>query len=190
MILNEHVVWHERAVNFFPSHGDMCMLGNQENRSNFNFGRKIISIDPDGGDFKIDLSDPRIFVVNPDIHRRFSVVYNLGTIEHIWDIHTAYVNASELCDMGGVFVNIVPVSGYALHGMHVTNHKYIEIFFLKNGYDILDIFYTSKEGESYEAPTRWFTGDILQWIVARKCKFVESYIRPQEIFVGGRRVEV
>lgn len=190
MILNEHIVWHERIVKFFPLYGDICMLGNQENRSNFSFNRKIVSIDPDGGDLKIDLSDPEMFISYPDIYRKFFIVYNLGTIEHIWDIHTAYVNASDLCNINGVFVNIVPVSGYTLHGMHVTNHKYIEFFFLQNGYDVLDVFYTTKEGKMCEAPKRWFIGDTLQWMVAKKNKFVESYIRPQEIFVGGRRVEI
>lgn len=190
MIVDEHIIWHERALKHFPPYGDICMLGNQENRASFSFNRKIVSIDPDGGDFKIDLSDPEVFVSCPEIYRKFFIVYNLGTIEHIWDIHTAYINALELCNIGGMFVNIVPVSGYTLHGMHVTNHKYIKIFFTKNGYNILDTFYTSKEGKLCEEPKRWCADNILQWIVAKKYKLIESYIRPQEIFIGGKRVEI
>ena len=84
------------------------------------------TIDPDGGDYNDLTSDLT------SLHQTFETVFNLGTIEHIWDAHAAWSNALKLVKVGGYFVGVSPVHGYWRHGIHVTDPVAITTFIKKN----------------------------------------------------------
>lgn len=190
MILREHLPSHRRLMALAPA-GEMLMLGNQQKLAGFDFGRPYLTLDPDGGDIRLDLSDESFFARNPErdhLFERFAVVYNLGTIEHIWNIHQAYVNASRLLKVGGMFLNHAPVSGYEGHGVHVTEWVYLKKFFVLNGYVVKLSHFTKQTGEPCFAPTRGCGRNTIYWMAAEKVESVAKFQCPQQIFRDGRPV--
>ena len=84
MILPEHYPYYDRVRKHV--HGHVLLLGNQEGDLGKIGGKKITTLDPDGGDITFRLED-RIMA---QYEEKFDTVFNLGTIEHIWDSHAAW----------------------------------------------------------------------------------------------------
>lgn len=188
MILKEHVPHHKELRRWFIQEDEMLMLGNQENPARFCFGQHYETLDPDGGDIRADLSDPDFFLKWPELRGKYPVVYNLGTIEHIWNLHQAYVNAAEMVKLGGFFANHAPVAGYEDHGIHVTDWRYLVKFFELNGYKVRESFFTTQAGQPCEAPRRGCGQNVIHWMVSEKVFQVAQYTAPQQRFEGGRKV--
>ena len=70
-----------------------------------------------------------------DMAQQFGTVFNLGTIEHVWDTHRAFCNTAAAVRPGGFYISAFPAEGYAGHGIHVIDPKYINQFFTLNGFD-------------------------------------------------------
>ena len=127
-------------------------------------------LDPDGGMLKLDLNRP--------LHKiwgNYEAVFNIGTLEHIWDVHVAWSNALAAVRVGGVFVTFSPVTGWVKHCIHITGARWIEEFILSNGFSC--IFKTIHKMEK---------GNILVF-AARRDKTVETYLAPQQIYKSGRK---
>lgn len=172
MILPEHLEHHRRIRKH--ARGRMLMLGNQENKTGIEakelFGiSEYSTLDPDGGDLTLDLGNPIA------LDQAYDTVFNLGTIEHVWDVHTAWSNAARMVKVDGHFLNHSPVAGYRDHGIHVTEEAFIRQFFLINGFFIADAWTTdSARGR-------------LAWMVARKVEHTTEFQKPQQTFKHGRK---
>ena len=86
-IINKHLKNYEKYRAYYKS--PFLMLGNQA--TNMTISPKEYfkvndykTIDPDGGDYNDLTSDLT------SLHETFETVFNLGTIEHIWDAHAAW----------------------------------------------------------------------------------------------------
>ncbi len=88
-------------------------------------------LDIDGGDIEVDLNK------SIKLKRQYKTVMNLGTLEHIWDVHTAWSNALTAVKVGGHFISMAPLSGWHNHGIHLTYDKWIKKFITMNGFKIL-----------------------------------------------------
>lgn len=184
MILREHRPHFDRLRALGAFRSPMLMLGNQECRDGDSarefFGvDSYTTLDPDGGDLPLDLSGDVSHLFG-----RYDCVFNLGTIEHIWDAHAAYVNAARMVKLGGVFIGHSPVGGWERHGVHVTDEKFIRAFFRGNGFRIDAHWLALQDGRPI--------GDVLRgggcqtlWMVATKLSEVERFVPPQQVFRNG-----
>ena len=157
MILPEHVVHFDRLGREGAFRSPMLMLGNQDCRVNgYRDGAAFFAqygvaeyktLDPDRGDLRLDLNG---FLAQ--LERQYQTVFNLGTIEHVWDAHMAWTNALHAVEVGGTLVSHSPFSGFEDHGIHLTNPKFIKAFVEKNGFEIgIDFQTSSRNGRIW-----WF----------------------------------
>ncbi len=187
MILFEHKEHHERLRDLGIFNPSMLMLGNQED--GLDLGKELFgnaypykTLDPDGGNFKFDLTSNEVIT----LFNTFSTVYNLGTLEHIWDVHKAYVNASKMVKLGGHFVGHSPVGGYEGHGVHISDWRFILNFFEINGFEITCNWFSNKEGYEVDQVVR-NCGNIILWFAAKRIKVVE-FQAPQQVFLNGIKI--
>ncbi len=114
------------------------------------------------GDFRLDLNqDLRLFPEH-------GTVFNLGTIEHVWNAHNAWANALRAVKVGGHFLSHGPISGWRNHGLHMTNPDAIRAFISKNGFKI-EAHWTSH----WQRPDGSFQGDVM-WLAAVKERHIED----------------
>lgn len=145
-------------------------------------GKEYQELDLDGGDLQIDLNHDLV-----ELGDNYATVFNLGTLEHVWDLHQAWVNALRAVRVGGVFVTHSPVTGWrdgtgALnHGLHLTLADAIVGFIAKNGFAIRDQWTTQFRDR----------GKIL-WLRAEKREHLASrddFEPPLQAYVRGKRPE-
>ena len=108
-------------------------------------------LDLDGGDLVLDLN------TDLDLSQSHRTVFNLGTIEHVWNAHNAWANALRAVEVGGHFLSHSPISGWLNHGLHMTNPAAIRAFVSKNGFKIIE-----------EWTSRWKTQGEVLWLAAVK----------------------
>lgn len=111
-----------------------CELGNQGHYSGipakkYYKNRGIlqhVSIDLNGKDgaLKIDLGlpVPKVFI------KRFDVITNYGTVEHINNQYQAFKNIHEMCKLNGTIINAFPMIG---HWPGHCRYYYSELFVKK-----------------------------------------------------------
>lgn len=188
MILPEHKRHFERLRSMGAFRSPMLMLGNQESLVGVEpakfFGvPDYTTLDPDGGDLRLDLSKaPPTKLISA-----FACVFNLGTIEHVWDIHAAYCNAARMVMPGGVFIGHAPVGGWERHGVHVTDSGLIQAFFRLNGFRIDAAWHALKDGRMIGEITRGGGCQTL-WMVATKLSNMAEFVAPQQVFRDGAPV--
>ena len=184
MILKAHVESHNRMKKYLQE--PMLMLGNQENTSAYNFGIPYTTLDPDEGDISWNLNKeiPKTWIA------KYGTVYNLGTLEHVWDVHQAFTNAVKLIRMKGVYIHHSPCAGYENHGIHILDWNITLEFFKLNGFLIRDSWFTLTNGTVCGPPVRNCGKNILFWFVAVKVRELDSLVCPQQAYLHGRKLKL
>lgn len=190
MLIKKHVNNYLRFKPYYKN--PFLMLGNQKNlldipESEFFEITDYKTMDLDNGDYK-DLTANLDFLFN-----KFETVFNLGTIEHIWDSHTAWQNALRITKEGGYFIGVSPVYGYWRHGIHITDSKFIIKFIENNMFKILDYYYTDKDGNEIKNIDEIMSGkhklkEVLFWYASKKQKHLDILMPPSQIYHNGSRV--
>jgi hypothetical protein len=176
MILPEDRASHDRMRVYCKA--PMLMFGNQENRAGYDFGVKYKTLDLDGGDFNdCNLNFP---IVNHEALGPWKTVYNIGTLEHVWNVHQAFVNAATIVDVGGFYLHCGPCAGWENHGIHVVDWRAVIRFFETNGFVVLRNWFTVQGGEECGPPVRGSGKSILLWFIAMKTKSLQRFVCPQE----------
>jgi len=165
-LVQRHVIHYDVIKQY--AHGDMLMLGDQINNTNFTelelFGVDSYStLDTASGTYVRDLTK--------DIKDLplFDTVFNLGTIEHIWDAARAWKNALALVRPQGYFANVSPALGYYAHGIHVTDPASIRVYVESQGFVYERVWFTDRAGQPISEPKRnHHAGPLLYWFVAQK----------------------
>ena len=98
--------------------------------------------------------------------RRFTVVFDGGSLEHIFNFPVAIRNCMEMVQCNGHFIGIVPCNNYMGHGFYQFSP---ELFFR---------IFTEENGFKMEKMILYETSPMARWY---------QVFDPQEI---GRRVEV
>ena len=150
------------------------MLGNQYNHTGKNPNELFKTIeyktlDPDRGDYLNDIQSDLSFM-----DQQWDCVFNLGTLEHVWDIHSAYSNAAKLVKVGGYFIGHTPIKDHYDHGVHLTNYKAILKFFEINGFENLSHW----ETKTHQG--------VVMWHIAKKLAHQLEFNRPQQVWINGR----
>jgi hypothetical protein len=183
MIINDHLASYQRLLPYLKP--DLLMLGRQTNTSVFQFPCDYKTLDLDGGDFEIDLGEKPGCGYDRDHLAGWQTVFNLGTLEHVWDAHQAYVNAASMVKLGGYFIGQAPVAGWEDHGVHITDWAMINKFFLENGFAIYEQWFTTQAGNVCEAPKRNGGKSILSWIVMKRTQLNAGWKKPSQVYAKG-----
>lgn len=90
--------------------------------------------DYEGADVIADLNDPTL----PDtLGRQFDLIYDSGTIEHIFDAPTALRSLARMVKKGGAIVHATPSNGFLDHGFWQVSPDLYRTFYAKAGFEVL-----------------------------------------------------
>ncbi|HWY61209.1 MAG TPA: hypothetical protein VNW15_04855 [Rhizomicrobium sp.] len=116
-----------KGDNFREYRGFFEMLGYEQ----------IVSLDIsnyEGAEILGDLNDPTIA---SRINAQYDLVYDSGTIEHIFEITVALRTIRTLVRLGGVVVHASPANGFMDHGFWQISPDLFRSFYRSSGFDIL-----------------------------------------------------
>lgn len=88
----------------------------------------------EGADIVGDLNDPKLA---QKIGQRYDLIYDSGTIEHIFDISTALRTINDLIEIDGAIVHISPANGFMDHGFWQISPDLMNSFYRSAGFEIL-----------------------------------------------------
>jgi len=94
-----------------------------------------IDVDERPGTLRVDLARFEI----PKTSKKFDLVVNVGTSEHLANPIAAFALMHELCAEGGVIYNDVPLFGFGNHGLINPTPKFWHALIWMNGYDPLKL---------------------------------------------------
>lgn len=79
--------------------------------------------------------------VIPDTFKeRYSVVFDGGSLEHIFNFPVAIKNCMEMIKVGGHYLGVTPMNNLVGHGFYQFSPElYFSVFTEENGYEILDV---------------------------------------------------
>lgn len=76
--------------------------------------------------------------LDPKLAKKFDVIYDGGTCEHIFDLPTAYRNINQMLKPGGVFIGHSPCNNWVNHSFYQINPEMVYGFWEKTlGYEVL-----------------------------------------------------
>ena len=84
----------------------------------------------EGADIIWDLNSP----VPDDLHNQFDVVFDAGTLEHVFDLPTALASLVNMCSLGGIIILFNPSSGMVDHGFYSISPTLYYDYFRANGF--------------------------------------------------------
>jgi hypothetical protein len=85
--------------------------------------------------FVLDLNHP----VPEELHNRFDVVLDGGTMEHIFNIPAVLANIHAMLKVGGRAIHITPSSNMVDHGFYSFSPTLFRDYYGANGYHILTV---------------------------------------------------
>lgn len=74
--------------------------------------------------------------VPAELHGNYNVVFDGGTMEHIFDIRMVLKNIHDLLKVGGVIVHAAPSSNFVDHGFYMFSPTLFHDYYEANGYEI------------------------------------------------------
>jgi SAM-dependent methyltransferase len=116
----------------------------------------------DSLDFVADESPSIVHDLNDDVptsfHGRWDVVYDGGTLEHVFDVATALRNIHVMTKPGGLVIHESPTNNFVDHGFWQINPTVLLDFYSANGYEILEAWvclFPSADTMHHESPRRF-----------------------------------
>ena len=88
-----------------------------------------------GQALKLDLNNPI------DLQRKFHVVMNQGTVEHVFNVAQAFKTIHDHTLPGGLMVHGLPFTGWVDHGFYSFNPTFYWDLAAANGYQLLVMLY-------------------------------------------------
>ena len=88
--------------------------------------------DYEGADICVDLN----VTIPEELHGRFDVVYDGGTLEHIFNVKTGLDNISLLTKKGGVIIHDVPAANWCNHGFYSFSPTLFLDYYMANNFEV------------------------------------------------------
>ena len=89
--------------------------------------------DFEGAQFVHDLNQP----IGPELRERFDVVYDGGTIEHVFNFPVAIKNCMEMVRPGGRVILHTPINNWCGHGFYQFSPElFFRVFSPENGFEM------------------------------------------------------
>lgn len=97
------------------------------------------------------------------LRERFDVVYNGGTLEHVFNVPEALKNLHKMTACGGRIIHNCPVSNAIDHGFYCFSPSFFSDYYDANAYDINSIYVTRIRCKPHKVKSRrdWTSGDYL-----------------------------
>jgi hypothetical protein len=107
--------------------------------------RQVTAIDAsayEGADVVHDLNEP----IPPSLEKRFTAVFDGGTIEHVFDVATVLRNYLSMVDVGGHLIVHTMANNYLGHGFYQFSPElFFRVLTPENGYELERIVLTENE---------------------------------------------
>ena len=166
---------HYNKIRQFTENRDLLVLGNQvtdiESGPELFACKKYATLDLDNGTYPLDLTGDL-----SHMDKSWDVVFDLGTIEHVWDIHKAYCNVARLVKVGGLMIgHVVGGIDHINHGIHVTNPQAVLMFFKQNGFVLCD---------------HWYSENFILWYIAVKTDHRTEFKVPLQVWDNLEKVDI
>jgi SAM-dependent methyltransferase len=167
---------------FSAQHGTDNIFESPASKKQFwhNLGFEFVSSldysDFEGAELVWDLNVP----LSDSFPERFDVVFDGGTMEHVFKTGCVMENIGRLLKVGGLAIHEVPCSNNIDHGFYSFSPTLFRDYYSAIGYEIVEIFlieknrHRAKVYEYYprdintEIPENWGKRSINVWCVARK----------------------
>ena len=136
------------------NHSQKTSLENLSNKKNFNTKdyfkslgfKEYKSIDINGAyeSFRFDLNKNISKTYN--FNKKFDLVINNGTGEHVFNQHSLYLNFHNLTKVNGVMLNILPFIDWINHGFYNFNPIFFADLAASNKYELIKISLANRNG--------------------------------------------
>jgi hypothetical protein len=94
-------------------------------------------------DYHFDLSQPP----PATLHNRFDVVFDGGTLEHIFDVPRALTHVHQMLKVGGRIIHSSPTSNQVDHGFYSFSPTLFWDYYSVNGYEVNDCFVIAHQAD-------------------------------------------
>ena len=94
----------------------------------------------EGAEIIHDLNNPEL---PRNLHERFDVIIDHGTLEHVFHIPNALNNLFRMLKVGGRLIHASPTSNLVDHGFYMFSPTFFYDFYLTNNWEINNIFVVS-----------------------------------------------
>lgn len=151
--------------------------------------RSLDNSDFEGAEIVWDLNLP----VYDSLVEQFDVVFDGGTMEHVFNTSCVLENINRLLRDGGLAIHEVPSSNVVDHGFYSFSPNLFREYYSKQGYEIIEIMLIVKKSHKAmvyqyfprdpgtEIPQNWGNRSVNVWCVARKgSNMVQSDV-PQQL---------
>jgi hypothetical protein len=109
----------------------------------------------EGADILHDLNDP----IDPAYHEKFDVIFDAGTLEHIFDAPTALASFVRMLSVGGQVILISPSSNAVDHGFYSLSPTLFYDFFAANGFGNFSCYLVEASNVRYARPAKIYKYD-------------------------------
>lgn len=83
------------------------------------------------------LADLNVSPIPNHLRQRFGLIYNGGTLEHIFDTHAALRSLHEMLLPGGLIVHVGPLNGWVDHGFYQFSPTLFSDYYRANKYEAI-----------------------------------------------------
>ena len=140
--------------------------------------QSIDASDYQGATVSFDLNDS----LPPELRARASVVFDGGTLEHVFDAPTALRNCMEMVEIGGHLLVSAPANNYFGHGFYQFSPEfYFRALSRENGFEIELVL-----AKIDVTPQRWYR--VTDPAISGRRATLPSDAAPTTIMVQARRV--
>jgi hypothetical protein len=123
------------------------------------------------------------------LHGRYTCVVDGGTLEHVFEISTAFRNCMAMLEPGGHFIGITPANNFMGHGFYQFSPElFFRVFSAANGFEVRTVLLRTAS-EWYEVADPAEVKERVELVnstrvslvvIARKIKEVELFRTPQQ----------
>lgn len=113
------------------------------------------------------------------VYDHFATVFDIGTVEHIFDTRQVFENYLRMVAVGGYFAIHGPCRNFADHGLHTFSSELFPRVMQVNGFEIVYLKYTNSSGEEMDLNPE-NSQDIICWCVGRKLRSMAEFVCPEQ----------
>jgi hypothetical protein len=125
-------------------------------------------------DLRYDLNLP----VPEHEHERYQTVYDVGTIEHVFDTRQCLENCMRMVRVGGHYLISTPVKGHFRHGLHTFDPDILVHALAINNFDVVYRQFSARSGKRIEDANE--APQSVLWVVGRKMQPTGEFNIPQQ----------
>ena len=76
-----------------------------------------------------------------NLNNSMTLIIDYGVTEHVYHITNALMNVSNLCQIGGQILHVLPTNNYCGHGFwQISPELFFSLYTEDNGYEYTEIF--------------------------------------------------